>query len=195
MITQTVRQSTVTMLPSELSILSVKELQSLLKNMFGRYKQTMGPLLYWLREKVKAKGKKGQGFGVWVEANLEDMSRDTADRWADEYAISQGLKPKPLGKMPKGSASARKGIKDQSHPDADPNDPHPVPFQLPLNADEEKVFLEAWNKLKAAIGEDKAVRLVFYAVVSATEKLKFRSANMKKPVQSVTKKQRQGLVN
>jgi hypothetical protein len=51
----------------------------------------MAPLLYQLRERIKAQGKKGEGFGVWCEKHL-DISRRTADRWADEYARKHGLK-------------------------------------------------------------------------------------------------------
>jgi hypothetical protein len=51
----------------------------------------MAPMLYQLRAKIKAQGKAGEGFGQWVETHL-DISRRTADRWADEYARKHGLK-------------------------------------------------------------------------------------------------------
>ena len=57
----------------------------------------MGPLLYWLRVRLRAQGSrndiidKDRGFGAWVDENL-DISQSTADRWADKYAVENGLK-------------------------------------------------------------------------------------------------------
>jgi hypothetical protein len=59
-------------------------------------KKDMGPLLYWLREKLRAQGSrndlrdKDKGFGAWVEKTVE-ISRRTADRWADSYGLEHGL--------------------------------------------------------------------------------------------------------
>src|ERR1019366_2449094 len=55
------------------------------------------PPLYWLRERLRAQGSrndlhdKDRGFGFWVEEHL-DISRRTADRWCDWYAVEAGLK-------------------------------------------------------------------------------------------------------
>src|SRR6266851_4861086 len=61
----------------------------------------MGPLLYWLRVRLRAQGSrndivdKDRGFSAWVDDNL-DISQSTANRWADKYAVENGLKdPKP----------------------------------------------------------------------------------------------------
>jgi hypothetical protein len=60
-------------------------------------KKEMGGLLYWLREKLRAQGSRNdirdqdKGFGAWVEKTIE-ISRRTADRWADDYAYTYGLK-------------------------------------------------------------------------------------------------------
>jgi hypothetical protein len=59
-------------------------------------KKEMGPLLYWLRENLRAQGSRNdirdqdKGFGAWVEETIE-ISRRTADRWADEYGLANGL--------------------------------------------------------------------------------------------------------
>jgi hypothetical protein len=66
-------------------------------------KKEMGGLLYWLREKLRSQGsrndlrEKDKGFGAWVQKTIQ-ISRRTADRWANEYGYEQGLikrKPKP----------------------------------------------------------------------------------------------------
>jgi len=61
-------------------------------------KQDLAPLLYWLRDKLRAQGArndltqdKDRGFAFWVEEHL-DISRRTADRWCDWYAVKMGYK-------------------------------------------------------------------------------------------------------
>jgi len=81
--------------------LTEQQLKSALKTAWKKHeklaKEEMGPLLYWLRDKLRAQGSrndindKDRGFGAWVEDNL-DISRRTADRWADDYAVKAGLK-------------------------------------------------------------------------------------------------------
>jgi len=76
---------------SKVSSLTIKQLKSRLIRVARRSRSAMAPLLYRLREKISAQGKKGQGFGIWCETHL-DISRRTADRWANEYARKHGLK-------------------------------------------------------------------------------------------------------
>ncbi len=64
-------------------------------------KKDLAPMLYWLRQKLRAQGArndltqdKDRGFGFWVEEHL-DFSRRTADRWCDWYAVEAGIKPEP----------------------------------------------------------------------------------------------------
>ena len=95
-------------MPSKIEQLTITELKSRLLHAAKRSRELMAPMLYHLREKLKAQGKSGAGFGAWVEKNL-DITRRTADRWADEYGISAGLKKKrprsaTFGQMSKGSA-------------------------------------------------------------------------------------------
>jgi hypothetical protein len=85
---------------SELQKLNEEELKAAIKSAWKKYerlaKKEMGQLLYWLREKLKAQGirndlrQEDKGFGAWVEQTIE-ISRRTADRWADEYGIANGL--------------------------------------------------------------------------------------------------------
>jgi hypothetical protein len=85
---------------SELQKLNEEELKAAIKSAWKKYerlaKKEMGQLLYWLREKLGAQGSRNdlrnqdKGFGAWVEQTIE-ISRRTADRWADEYGLANGL--------------------------------------------------------------------------------------------------------
>jgi hypothetical protein len=68
-------------------------------------KKEMGGFLYWLREKLRAQGARNdirdhdKGFGVWVWQTIE-ISRRTADRWANDYGLKNGLiKRKPTSRQ------------------------------------------------------------------------------------------------
>jgi hypothetical protein len=67
----------------EIANLSVTELKTKLQAVWRKHEKLcrpqMAPLLFHLRLKLKAQGKKGTGFGVWCEDTL-DISRRTADR-------------------------------------------------------------------------------------------------------------------
>lgn len=106
---------------SELKKLNEEELKAAIKFAWKKYerlaKKEMGQLLYWLREKLKAQGSRNdlrdddKGFGAWVEENIE-ISRRTADRWADEFGIANGL-------MERRSTSRQDDQKSFSHEDDD----------------------------------------------------------------------------
>jgi hypothetical protein len=92
---------TLSVLPDlELQKLNEQELKAAIKSAWKKHerlaKKDMGPLLYWLRVRLRAQGSRNdihdedRGFGAWVEDNL-DISRRTADRWADEYGLANGL--------------------------------------------------------------------------------------------------------
>jgi len=95
---------------TELQKLNELELKAAIKSAWKKYerlaKKEMGQLLYWLREKLRAQGSrndvhdKDRGFGAWVEENL-DISRRTADRWADWFAVENGLKESTSGQLTK----------------------------------------------------------------------------------------------
>lgn len=86
---------------AELEKLDEAQLKAAIKSEWKKHerlaKKAMGPMLYWLRLRLRAQGSrndihdKDRGFGAWVEDNL-DISRATADRWADEYGFANGLK-------------------------------------------------------------------------------------------------------
>jgi hypothetical protein len=100
---------------SELQNRTEAELKAAIKLTWKKHeplaKKGMAPLLYWLRVKLRAPGSrndihdKDRGFGAWVDEHL-DISRATADRWADEYAREKGLKPEPT------SPHVRRGCED-----------------------------------------------------------------------------------
>ncbi len=90
---------------AELEKLNEHELKSAIKSTWKKHerlaRKEMGPLLYWLRVRLRAQGSrndiidKDRGFSSWVDDNL-DISQSTANRWADKYAVENGLKdPKP----------------------------------------------------------------------------------------------------
>jgi hypothetical protein len=62
-------------------------------------KTELAPLLYWLRERLRAQGArndltqdKHRGWELWVTTHL-DISRSTADAWCAWYAKEAGLVP------------------------------------------------------------------------------------------------------
>jgi hypothetical protein len=88
---------------ADLQKLSEQELKSAIVSAWKKHeelaKQDLAPMLYWLRDKLRAQGArndltqdKDRGFAFWVEEHL-DISRRTADRWCDWYAVEAGLKP------------------------------------------------------------------------------------------------------
>jgi len=90
---------------SEIEKLDEEELKAAIESAWKKHvrlaRTDMGPLLYWLRVKLRAQGSRNdlrdqdKGFGAWVEETIE-ISRRTADRWANEYGLKNGLiKGKP----------------------------------------------------------------------------------------------------
>jgi hypothetical protein len=87
---------------AELANLGEHDLKAAIKSEWKKHeesaKQDLAPLLYYLRERLRAQGARNdlantdRGFTVWVEANL-DISRRTADRWCEWFAVEAGLKP------------------------------------------------------------------------------------------------------
>jgi len=82
--------------------LNEQELKAAIKAAWKKHeelaKQDLAPMLYWLRDKLRAQGArndltqdKDRGFAFWVEEHL-DISRRTADRWCDWYAVKMGYK-------------------------------------------------------------------------------------------------------
>jgi len=133
--------------------MTVPQLKSRLIRLANRNRTAMAPLLYQLREKIKEQGKKGKGFGAWCEDHL-DISRRTADRWADEYARKRGLKT--FGQMTKSRPK-------QSTRTADGK----VTVQISFVATEEQRerFVEAMAILGPA-----AEKLIFDTVIKAAKK-------------------------
>jgi hypothetical protein len=81
-------------------------------------KQDLAPMLYWLREKLRAQGARNdiddrdRGFAAWVEEHL-DFSRRTADRWCNWYAIQAGLKEPTSGQVSKSDVELWEEVLDQ----------------------------------------------------------------------------------
>lgn len=136
------------------SKLTILQLKSRLVHHAKRSRAVMAPLLYQLRSRIKAQGRSGEGFGAWVESHL-DMSRRTADRWADEWAIAHGLKKPPKRATTSGQLTKSKvGIDGK------------VTMSISFIVDEPRrdKFVEAMDIL----GED-AEAIVFDAVTAAAK--------------------------
>jgi len=118
-------------------------------------------MLYQLRAKIKAQGKAGEGFGQWVEAHL-DITRRTADRWADEYAVSHGLK------KPKKSTSRHLTKGGGKTVDGKVT----IQLSFVVTEAEQEQFIEAMQIL----GPD-AEKLIFDTVVKAAKKRPNASSN------------------
>jgi hypothetical protein len=94
---------------SELGKLGEHELKAAIKSEWKKHEESaradLAPLLYFLRERLRAQGARNdlanadRGFAAWVEENL-DISRRTADRWCDWFALEAGLKEKPTSGHP-----------------------------------------------------------------------------------------------
>jgi hypothetical protein len=137
--------------------LSVAELKAKLEKIWCKHeklcREQMRPLLYHLRLKLKAQGKSGAGFGAWVEDHL-DISRRTADRWADQWAISKGLmKPRKASTFRHLSKSEKKASRDGQVT---------VSLSFIKPQDEADKFTEAMRILG-----DRATEIVYAAVMSA----------------------------
>ena len=149
--------------------LRVNELKTKLTNTWGKYKRaaqrTMGPFLYHLRKKLKAQGKSSAGFGAWVEDNV-DISRRTADRWADEYALGKGLMKPRKHKAPTFGQLSKSSK-------ATPSDGNvPVPLSFVFRQDEADKFLAAMKVLG-----DKAQAIIYNAVTTAADRLVGKKAS------------------
>jgi hypothetical protein len=149
--------------------LNVNQLKATITRTWGKYQRaaqrTMGPLLYHLRKRLKAQGKSGAGFGAWVEDNV-DLSRRTADRWADAYAVSKGLmKPKKH----KALAFSQLSKSPDEKPTADGK--IAMALQFVLTKQEHGEFMDALKVLGA-----EATPIIYSAVIAA--------AGKKKPVQA-----------
>ena len=88
---------------AESAKLSEQELKAAIISAWKKHeelaKAELAPLLYWLRERLRAQGARNdlmhdedRGWEVWVTEHL-DVSRRTADRWCAWYAEQAGLVP------------------------------------------------------------------------------------------------------
>jgi hypothetical protein len=147
---------------SELQTLNEEELKAAVTSAWKKHeglaKNDMAPLLYYLREKLKAQGKSGTGFGAWVEKNIA-ITRRTADRWANEWAIAQGLKkpPKTSGPKSKGDGELSDivdGLREEY-----------FSLNLLLTPSEQEELIFAWGLL----GEEPATRLIYDTLTAAVK--------------------------
>jgi hypothetical protein len=138
--------------------LSVTQLQSALVKWARLSAKNAGPFLYYLREKLRKPGSRtGEGFAAWVAKYLP-ISSKTAGRWADDYAVSQGLKkPKTSGQKSRGSVPAAK------------DRPAGFTFTSGWLTEDRR---QEWNDAVDQLEEDEVQEIVFNAVTEAAAKRK-----------------------
>ena len=141
-------------------VMTIAQLKSRLVKIAKRSRTSMAPLLFQLRTHIKAQGKTGEGFGAWVEEHL-DISRRTADRWADEWAISKGLK-KPSAPKKHTFRQMTKSVDGKVT----------VQVSFVVTAAEQEQFIEAM----AILGPD-AEPLIFTTVIEAAKERPHASPN------------------
>lgn len=118
----------------------------------------MAPLLFHLRIHIRKQGsRKGLGFGAWVTANLS-ITRRTADTWANDYGVKNGLmKPRSAT-----SRNISKSPADKKRADVFRfTSARPSWFTVEI----EKEFHEALVK----VGDQRAIRLMVEAVLEAAK--------------------------
>jgi hypothetical protein len=150
----TIREGGVGM-PSKFEKLTINQLKSKLVHAAKRSRELMAPMLYYLRKKIKAQGsrndlrRKPEGFGQWVEKNLP-ITRRTADTWADEWAVAQGLKKPPT------SRKISKGDGELGDISDGPRKEY-FSLNLSLTPSEQEELILAWQVL----GEEQATALIY----------------------------------
>jgi hypothetical protein len=154
---------------NEIANLSIEKLQQQLKKCWVRYeksiKEEMAPRLYYLRDKLKKQGSRtGEGFAQWVKANL-GLSLSTVNRWADDYAVEQGLKePKNSRDDADGSTSSHL-TRSAARNNDEPIDEQ-FTVELTLSPERRDCFQQAMQVL----GPDESSEVMFNAVVTTAEK-------------------------
>jgi hypothetical protein len=142
--------------------LRIANLKSELIKLGAKYAEDSKTLLYHLRTELKAQGKRGEGFGDWVEKNLE-ISRRTADRWADEYAVSIGEKPTSRQDVQKWAPAPRR------------TDDNLYPLELEFDNREERTI---FHHAVAILQREKTLQQVIkHAVLAAAAKVKKPNEN------------------
>ena len=148
---------------SKFEDLSITELNSKLIHAAKRSRELMAPMLYYLRQKIKAQGsrndlrRRSEGFGQWVEKNLP-ITRRTADTWANEWAVAQGLKKSPTSRKISKSDGQLGDISDGPRKEY-------FSLNLSLTPSEQEELILAWGIL----GEEQATALI-YATLTESAK-------------------------
>lgn len=156
---------------SELQKLNEQELKAAIIAAWKKHealaKAELAPLLYWLRERLRAQGArnditdKDRGWGLWVEDNL-DISRRTADRWCEWYAVEAGLKEgSTSGHLSKSDEELYEDILDEH------KNEHQIAFNYWVKAGVHAQFEKALSKIQSKFGlkdkKEALVRGVIYA--------------------------------
>jgi hypothetical protein len=147
----------------------VSALKKAILTRWGQSQKELGPLFSRLRSKLKAQGKKGEGFGTWLEAH--GIPRSTADRWADTYEIGIGLKPaKPVSLKLGTSHASQAATFPQSTKGSIEQEvvvdtaPYIERLILAFSKEKREAFEEAEQKLRSVYGTEN-VSDTIYALV------------------------------
>jgi hypothetical protein len=137
----------------------IVDLQDQILDRWGATEAELGPLFYELRGAIKAQGsRKGLGFSAWLAEH--GISRTTAIRWADNYALRTGKKERPVTRTP---AVRRDIVPGGTKSEGDRTPEVQCILTLQITEAEQDELLTAWE----ALGAQHATRLIYYTLTQA----------------------------
>jgi hypothetical protein len=150
---------------------------------WGHCQKELGPLFSRLRSKLKAQGKKGEGFGTWLDAH--GIPRSTADRWADQYETSIGLRsakkaslklttshsqtPSTFPQTEKGGAESHANVETGVYIER---------IMLAFSKQQRKAFEEAEQKLRSVYRTENVTDTVYALVMERCASLPVEAADV-----------------
>jgi hypothetical protein len=152
----------------------IRDLKQAILTRWGQSEKELGPLFSQLRSKLKASGKKGQGFGTWLDAH--SIPRSTADRWANNYEIGIGLRPAKAKALKLATTHAPK---ESTFPQVEKGatDAHAVDtseyierIMLSFTKEKREAFLQAEQKLRSVYGTENVTDTVYAVVMERSER-------------------------
>src|ERR1019366_9488641 len=152
----------------------IRDLKQAILTRWGQSEKELGPLFSKLRSKLKASGKKGQGFGTWLDAH--GIPRSTADRWANNYEIGIGSRPAKAKALnlatthaPQSSTfpQVAKGATDDAAVDTGAYIERII---LVFSKEKREVFDRAEQKLRSVYGTANVTDTVYAVVMERSER-------------------------
>jgi hypothetical protein len=155
----------------------IRDLKQAILTRWGQTEKELGPLFSQLRSKLKASGKKGQGFGTWLDAHR--IPRSTADRWANNYEIAIGMRPATPITLKLATTHApedatfpqvEKGATDADAVDTVDTGAYIERVILDFSKEKREAFLKAEQKLRPVYGTANVTDTVYAVVMERSER-------------------------